>query len=535
MIIFKEYKNFSCFFEVLGDESSFVNMYEPVRLGKTNIFYLPSTPFCIQALINKEENPDSLHELKKLLNLMEERIRNNSISFNNDITNKDPYLRPHQEKAVDIIIKNSSFALFWEPRVGKTAPSCYVLKHYSKSIILTRNGHQTMWQKSIEKLSFKKSIIVQGNKLAREDIYNQFYNSEEDILIINHDILANDFLNLSEQEIKNKIGLYDLIVVDEAHYLRNFKSLKSKATNKLRLLSDKSLILTGTPAANRPSDVMFLISFLYPKKISTFNLSRRYFSSKNFGYGEVFLSTKNKFKTDFQQFVQIFSSQIKFNQVMKWSPELERMTYYIDLNKEQSILYKKIMSEKYTVNSNGEIIEDNILAKITQLQQVALLPENIGYDNINSSKIEWLLEYIEKTKEQIVVFSTFTSILKKIQKKIKNSRLLIGEIDHKDRDLVVSSFQKEEFQVLLSNIQVGGTGWTLSKANIAIFLNRSWNLSDNEQAEQRIRNVDQKDSANKKIIIDLVAARTYEEKIVYMLRNKKKMVDVIKEFIKDTY
>jgi SNF2 family DNA or RNA helicase len=535
MIIYKGYKNFSCYFEVLGDETEFINFYEPIRLGKSNIFFLPSTPTCIKALITREENYDSLEELKDLYTRITSKIQKNTIVLEKENLNEHEYLRFHQVKAVDIILDNSSFALFWEPRVGKTPPSCYILKNYCKAVILTRNGHQTMWQKAVERYANKKSIIVQGNKKVREDIYNNFYNSEEQILIINHDILANDFLNLEDSEVIKKVGLYDIIIVDEAHYLRNYKSLKSKATMKLRNISENALILTGTPASNRPSDIMPLLKFLHPKNINSFSLSKRYFSSKNFGYGEVFLSVKRKFKKDFQEFVQFFSSQLTFNQVMKWSPNIENIMYFVDLNKEQNSLYKKIISEKYVVDKNGEVLEENALSKIIRLQQVALYPENLGYEGISSSKVDWILEYISNTSEQIVIFSTFTSILKKISKLIKSSKLLIGEIDHFERDNIVTAFQNQEFQVLLSNIQVGGTGWTLSKASTAIFLNRSWNLSDNEQAEQRIRNVNSSDEVKKKTIIDLIAARTYEEKIVIMLKNKKKMIDVIKEFIKDTY
>src|SRR5699024_7786619 len=50
----------------------------------------------------------------------------------------------------------------------------------------------------------------------------------------------------------------------------------------------------------------------------------------------------------------------------------------------------------------------------------------------------------------------------------------------------VKDFQAGKSKVILANIKAAGTGLTLDKAETVIFLDKEYNPSDNEQAEDRI-------------------------------------------------
>jgi SNF2 family DNA or RNA helicase len=86
---------------------------------------------------------------------------------------------------------------------------------------------------------------------------------------------------------------------------------------------------------------------------------------------------------------------------------------------------------------------------------------------------------------------------------------------------------------LLSNIDVGSVGWTMEVASTAIFLNRDWTPSKNEQAEKRIVDVspELKELNRHKSIIDLVVADTYDEHSFHQIGKKKSQLDTINDYL----
>jgi SNF2 family DNA or RNA helicase len=62
------------------------------------------------------------------------------------------------------------------------------------------------------------------------------------------------------------IGIYDTAIVDEAHFLRNWKSKQSEAIFKIK--ATYRYPLTGTPSVKHGSDVYGLLHFINPERYS---------------------------------------------------------------------------------------------------------------------------------------------------------------------------------------------------------------------------------------------------------------------------
>jgi SNF2 family DNA or RNA helicase len=131
--------------------------------------------------------------------------------------------------------------------------------------------------------------------------------------------------------------------------------------------------------------------------------------------------------------------------------------------------------------------------------------------------------------EQVIIFSNFSSYLKRLHEKVKESRFIIGDTDLKQRQEIVDSFQAGKTRVVLANIQAAGTGLTLDAAGTVIFLDRSFVPSDNDQAEDRIIPTTQQ--ANQGCtIIDLACENSIDETINDMLKAKKNIIEVVNNY-----
>ena len=104
-----------------------------------------------------------------------------------------------------------------------------------------------------------------------------------------------------------------------------------------------------------------------------------------------------------------------------------------------------------------------------------------------------------------------------------------GETLDEDRQQIIKSFQDPDSPLtyLISNVQTGGYGITLTEASTVIYYSNNYDLEKRLQSEDRAHRIGQ---TNKVTYIDLVAKGTVDEKIVKALRNK---LDLAQEVLGD--
>jgi SNF2 family DNA or RNA helicase len=184
----------------------------------------------------------------------------------------------------------------------------------------------------------------------------------------------------------------------------------------------------------------------------------------------------------------------------------------------------------YEEDGDVMVNASSVLAQLTRLRQVCLAPSLLDI-KAPSAKEEFLMEWLQDNPEPVIIFSQFTSYLKKLQKTIaekldENVVMINGELSGKQKDQSVKQFQSGESRILLANIEAAGVGFTLDKAEVTIFLDKHFNTVYNEQAEDRMVPVS-KERTHAMTVISLVATNTYDEKIEKILSHKKDIVEVI--------
>ncbi len=437
-------------------------------------------------------------------------------------SNGDERLRPYQRVDIEMIRQHPSVAVFNEQRTGKTPTILLATKPLlGKGIVVCPSSLKLNWKKEYENwINRTDAEVVSGTPKKRSAIYNNFVNGNTNLIIMSYETLRQDILKLMPD------FLFDVLIVDEAHRLRNYLSKQSLSLYHLGKRAKHIYPMTGTPAVNHPSDVFGILKLIQPKKFSSYwQFVERYFGYTEGRFGRDLLDIKKDKVEEFTQLLDTYSTQRKRTDVMKWIPKIQKNPVYLEMDRKQLKHYDRIIKEF----AYGDNVIPNVIAQLTRLRQVCLDPALLALDG-DSPKTKFLLEFLEDNDGKVIVFSVFTSFLKRLQNVIPNSELLIGEMNEEQKSAAVHNIQHGNTRVLLANIQVGGTGWTLDNVDTVIFTDRSFNPVDNDQAADRFIPTDPNKVYGAKQILDLIMEETVERKISRLLMNKLSVIKYVNDY-----
>ena len=512
---------------ILNHDDNFIYLKasnkEAMAIGATyikskNAFKLPISVTAIENL----SHYTSLVPVSKLYeSLKQEQAKIKAIK---NKTKVEPLgnLRPYQSQDVEFLRTLDSAAVFNEQRTGKTPTILSVVGDLAKVIIVCPASLKTNWEREIDTwVAPNQTIVIKGSKKKRYQLYEEFISASAQFMVIGYETLRADIAHLEDC-----LDQFDALVVDEAHRLRNYNSQQSKALFRLRRKALKAYPMTGTPAVNHPSDVFGIFRLINPKRFSSYwQFIERYFGYTEGRFGRELLDVREDRKKELNELLYTTSVQRKRKEVMKWIPKIQNRKIEVELTPAQYKHLKKIKEEFMA----GEMEIPNVVAQITRMRQVSLEPALLDLDG-KSAKTEFIKEFIQDNDGKIVIFSSFTSYLKKLHEIIPNSELLTGEQSLEQKEQAVYNVQQGNSKVLLSNIIVGGTGWTLDNVDTIIFADKSYNPIDNEQAADRIVPTDPNKAYGAKQIITLIGKDTIEQSINRLLDRKISIIKFINEY-----
>jgi SNF2 family DNA or RNA helicase len=526
---------------------------------KENAYRFPKNIHVLYELVTRyprlSEN-DQFIELGKSL----KKAQQTYLTYRKQDITIDQRLRPYQNTDVNYLKRLPAAGIFNEPRTGKTPTSIILMKELGtkRNLIISPASLIWNWAKEFEKWYPECKIFVSnGTSRKRSQLYVDFFSYKGiKVLIISKDTWKSDHIKL---EIGTGI-MYDTCFVDEAHYLRNHKTAQSKAIFQIK--ADRRYALTGTPTVKSGVDVWGILHFLYPTKFPSYwQFVERYWNVGTdwMGHAEI-KDIRQDRKQELQELIGFISVQRKRSEVMNWLPDKERTTFHCMMEGKQLKAYQSMLENFFVYLDNGEVLKcqhatevggsldqpwmkavrnesgeivdaANILTQITRLRQICLDPKLLGID-APSAKSKALLEWLDDNREPVVIMSMFTSYFELIKEDIEKLGLKVGMIHGKmsnqEKEDAKVKFQEGKLNVLLCNIISAGVGFTLDRAETILFLDKAWNPSENEQAEDRITPTAQERN-HKHTIISMVCANSVDERINNILEAKKSLTEIINE------
>jgi SNF2 family DNA or RNA helicase len=398
-------------------------------------------------------------------------------------------------------------------------------ERHEKIIIICPASLVLNWKKEVETWTNYTCLAVNGAKQKRSKTYME-WTLNKGCLVLSKDTAKADF-----DLLKNEKDY--ALVIDEAHFLRNYKSQQSKAVFQLGKNASKRLALTGTPAVNKGDDLYGILHFLYPSRFSSYwAFVERYFKIFDAPWGVKEVSGYKR-KEELQEILDLISVQRKRSEVMQWVPPKQYQTIPLKMDSKQRKAYDEMLY-LFTVEE-ADLDAPSVLAQLTRLRQICLAPELLNIA-APSAKEQFILEWLENNpNEQVIIFSNFSSYLEVLDIQLRKPKgtkkigLIVGKTSKQERQNIVDSFQEGTCRIILANIQAAGVGLTLDKASTVIFLDRAYTPSENAQAEDRI--VPTTENSNQDcMIIDVVCENSIDEHINDILSKKKSVIEVVNNY-----
>jgi len=333
-----------------------------------------------------------------------------------------------------------------------------------------------------------------------------------------------------------------LIIADESHRIKTPRAQQSKAMGRLGQVAAYRLMLTGTPVTQNPLDLWSQYRFLDPSIFgrSFYAFRNRYAIMGGYNNYQV-VGYRNL--DELVEKAHRIAFRITRAECLDLPPEIVQHVP-VSLGRKGSTVYWEIEEAAIArLSSDATVSATNILTELLRLQQVAggwVTTDDGRTVQVGTEKLDALMDLLEDLlshqARKVIVFCRFVpeiwAILAACEKAGIAAEGLYGET--KDRGELVRRFQEEaEPRVMVIQIQTGGLGITLHRADTAIFYSTGWSLADYEQAKARIQRVGQ--TAEKVQYFHLLARGTVDERIMRVLAEKrdisKMVVDEWREII----
>lgn len=438
----------------------------------------------------------------------------------------DKRLRGYQNIDAEFLRSRNRAAVFNEQRTGKTPTTLIAARDkLGTGVIVCPAGLKLNWQREIKIWLGKDAVVIKGTPTKRKRLYEAISQGSDGIIIVSYETLRTD---LGTRFTPKNI---DVLIVDEAHRLRNYKTKQSRALLTLSMMSETVYALTGTPAVNHPSDVYGILRLLRPTKYRSYwQFIERYFGVMDGHFGKQILDLRDDRRSEFTYLLYDTSVNRKRRDIMKWIPKVTKRTIELDFDSKQHKHYKRVIKDLVYGLEGEEKSVPNALAQLTRLRQICVDPALLELDG-KSPKIEFIKEFINDNTGSIIIFSSFTSFLNNLADVVDDAVLLTGEQTQAEKQRNIDRFQNKEVRVLLANIKAGGVGFTLDRADTVIFADRSYNPVDNEQAADRFIPTRKDVEYGAKQIIDLTMAGSVEVGINKLLRDKQNIISYVNTYI----
>ena len=416
----------------------------------------------------------------------------------------------HQKEAIKSLVENKKFILADDMGLGKTTSTIIAALETGakKVLIICPASLKINWQREIENYSNKPTSIIEGKKWE-----------DGDFIIINYDIIKNFHDEKKKSDSVLLKTKFDLVIIDEAHYIQNKQAQRTKLINDFVSNVDRLWLLTGTPITSRPINYFNLLNLIEcPVAKNWMAYVKRYCNGFQFQAGRRKIwnvSGASNLEELRDRTAPLVLRRLKEN-VLDLPDKIITPVYLRLKSKE----YEALMGEYYDwYDKNGE--SDSLTLQFTKLTKVRQV--------IAEEKVASTIEICENIVEQgkkVIVFTNFTKTLEMILEHFgKKAVRLDGQMSQKERQMSVDRFQNEEdVMVFVGNIKAAGVGITLTAGEAVVMNDLSFLPSDHSQAEDRSYRYGQK---NNVLVYYPIFDNTVEGIIYDILKKKKDIFETV--------
>jgi SNF2 family DNA or RNA helicase len=432
---------------------------------------------------------------------------------------------PHQLEAARQVVEtmNGKAILADEVGLGKTIEAGLILKEYmirglvKKVLILVPASLVSQWAYELN-----SKFLIPAVAQKKSYVWDQC------------DVVVSSIDTAKRSPHKEKVyeQNYDLVIIDEAHKLKNHKTKNYEFIQNLK--KKFCLLLTATPIQNKVEEIFHLVSLLKPGHLGNES-----------GFTERFKKGDRSIQEDEHLRDLINKVMIRNRRGdtgIEWTKRHVK-TVLIDFSEEEKELYESIQSLKgeydHWVSSSFSLLTlqreacssreavfftlKNMLKKKEDPSQafqdtVASLMKKV--ENVrNNSKAEKALELIRSIDDKVIIFTEYRATQLYLQWFLKQHGITSvpfrGGFKRGKKDWMRELF-KNHAKVLIAT-EAGGEGINLQFCHHVINFDLPWNPMRLEQRIGRVHRLGQTEDVH---IYNFATKNTVEEHILKLLYEK---------------
>ena len=438
-------------------------------------------------------------------------------------------LRTYQSEDVEYLKPHDRVAILSEQRTGKTPISLTLAREwgFEKCVIVTTSSTLFQWKAECEKWLGETPMVVYGNVKQKQNLLDK----PGKIIIISYSTIKRpEYM----EYFLYKYARPDILILDECHHMRNTKTETYKQLIKLSKRAHKLILMTGTPCYNKQTDIYPILQMLYPMEFtSLYKFYHKHCTPKQVYTPRGIVTQFDDISPESLPYIQSIINERAVNrkrkEVMQWLPKIE--VELLKLPPTQNQLKYLEQLKKTFRTDKGEVECPSVVSRLIRYRQICLDPKLLELKG-ESPKVQFILSFIEENpRTPVLIFSNFTSFLKKLYAEIKSPKALIsGDTSPEYRAELVEDYQAGKYNVLLLNTIAAKEGLTLDRAEVEIFTDYFPPIGAVEQAEARFIATTPTRAEIPKRIIRLVIEGTYDENIIALLEKRADETEVINNF-----
>jgi SNF2 family DNA or RNA helicase len=476
----------------------------------------------------------------------------------NNLT-KQGELWKHQELAIEKARELTSFALLFEPGLGKTRTTLELLRHrynqakrISRTLIVAPLITLKNWRDEFErytKVPLQKIVMLDGTGKKREQMIGGFlFGQDPDrIVIINYEGLA------TMKGVQKLLAEWkpEIVIADEMHRMKNATAVRSKAVRFVSQHAKYRYGLTGTAILNSPMDIFGQWLFLDKGKTfgdNFFNFRGKFFEDKN-----AKMPAHIRFPNwqprrlcvdQIKALIQPMAATAIKSECLDLPP-LVKKRVDVSMTAPQKKNYKEMKEDFITwlgqTPTDSAIVAQTALTKLLRLMQITSgFVKNEGgveipYEkNPKADALEELLEGILPNK--VIVWAVFKQNYDTIRRVVGKLGVQMvechGEIPNAKKFEAVDRFNQDpDVKVFLGHPQSLGIGINLVSASYMIYFSRNFSLENDIQSEAR--NYRAGSEIHESVTrYDIVAPGTIDELCLAQVGEKNKMsLSLVKNWV----
>lgn len=485
-------------------------------------------------------------------------------------------LHPYQATTVAMAVERTGLGIWHEMGLGKTpcaiGTGLELLNRgeVTRAVIVVPGAVKTQWREEIVKFTHELRddiVVIKGTPKQRHAGYERAMDARW--VIVNYDLLGRDLNQLLP------VADGALIVADEAHRLKNWRSQRAQAAGKLAKRAARRIVMTGTPVMNDAAEWFAMLDFAVPGCLGTWmSYGTRYMYPARYGGRGAFEGLRAHTVPELRARSNLHFIRYTKPQVAKHLPPLTVQHMPLDptpaygnmlrrLHRDaRDEIAKQRRGKAAAYRPDFELLDEDMMRELEtgaemtavgMLRMACMSPRLLRSSDSPAAKaliesglvpdedgpkvdeIRVVAHELQAAGQRAVVFAFSTRMIDLVAERFTEDGIrfvsFTGDMNGTDRDAAVAAFcaaptDEEPGPTIFLATDAAGEGLNLSaQCSLVLNLDLPWTVSALQQRSARIHRINSTHAAYR--VVNLTVTGTLEAGLLQMLEAKADLADAL--------